>query len=173
MSSQNEARLVEAALSGDKLSFSLLVDKHQQIVISLARQRTLNSSDAEDIAQETFLRAYRDLRKLRQPERFASWLYRIAINVAHEWNRKNRRVLPLEIDPASPASSENPEEEHRRARLLTLVAELPEKYRVPLTLHYVKNMKYEEIAELLGLNESTARSHVHRAKAMLRSKLQY
>ncbi len=164
MASQNDADLVHLTLNGQNDSFAGLVTKYQNTVFNLAYQKSQNRAEAEDIAQEVFLRAYQDLRKLRKPGLFGRWLYGIALNVSRERARVQKPEALLEAIVASEAPSDDAAQE----RLLRLVGELPDKYRLPLTLYFVDGLSHRQIGERLGMAEPTARSRVHRAKAMIR-----
>ena len=162
-------QLVRSALAGDSDAFTQLITMYQKVVFALAYQRYLDRNEAEDIAQDTFLRAYRDLRRLRKPALFGKWLYGIALNVIRERYRKRKPTVPLESIPEPAAAPPPPPDDAERQRqLLAAVAELPPLYRVPLTLHYAQGLGYRRIGEQLGITESSARSRVHRARALLR-----
>jgi RNA polymerase sigma-70 factor (ECF subfamily) len=169
MKKETDGELVGMVLDGKREAFSELIRRYQNGIFSLGYQKTFNRTDAEDVAQEAFLRAYRDLKKLRKPELWGRWLYGIALNISREMGRARKPTSPLEsfMEPPAP-----PTKDERIEELLAVVGSLPDKYRLPLTLHYVENYSYREIAEKLGLEESTARSQVHRAKAMVRQGLQ-
>ena len=137
------------------------------MVFALAFQHTLHPAEAEDVAQETFLRAFRDLARLRDPNRFPAWLYGIALNVIREFSRGRDTAVPLDFAPEPAAEAPDLEERHRQEAVLAGVARLPEKYRIPLTLHYVDGLPYSEIGLTLDMPETTARSLVHRAREML------
>lgn len=166
------AELVRKALDGDRSAFAELVATHQNAVFALACQHAPDRTEAEDITQEAFLRAYRDLRKLRKLERFTAWVYGIALNVAREQTRKAKPLIPLESIPEPPAPAANNEAQRKEQRLFALVAALPAKYRVPLTMRYVQALAYNAIGEALGVAEPTARSLVHRARAMLLERME-
>jgi RNA polymerase sigma-70 factor (ECF subfamily) len=171
MTPHDDAELVRLSLSSDKDAFGVLIRKHQDVVFSLAYQRLGDRGEAEDVSQEAFLRAYRNLNKLKSPTKFASWLYSIAVNTARERLRRRGTVIPFAHvpEPADPPAEEATSD--RADRLLQAVGRLAPKYRIPLTLHYLKGLKYEEIAVVLGIAAASVRSRVHRAKAMLRAKL--
>ncbi len=170
MNHDKVAQLVTSTISGDRNAFGELVTAHQNMVAGLAFQHCRNPTQVEDIAQETFFRAYRDLQKLKKPMLFVSWLCSITVNVAREATRKQSRGQQLNEEPSvGPDVATGPDD--KAVRLLSLVADLPEKYRIPLTLHYVEGLKYAEIAQMLEINESTARSSVHRARLLLRKRL--
>ena len=160
--------LVHQSLAGDRNAFGTLVELHQHIAFALARQQAPGRADAEDITQEAFLRAYTRLGSLKKPALFGKWLCSIVINVARERRRSGRRTVAIDSIPESPARNVDPAERAAVDELLARVAELPPKYRVPLTLRYSGGLQYSEIARILGIRESAARSRVHRARALLR-----
>jgi len=161
-------QLVRQALAGDGDAFGVLIENHQRVAFALARQQAPIRADAEDITQEAFLRAYKHLGRLKKPELFAKWLYSIVINVARERRRAQRHTVPIESIPEIAGPNVDPAERAAMRELLTKVAELPGKYRVPLTMRYAEGLKYSEIGRILGVRETGARSLVHRARAMLR-----
>ena len=164
MGTQSDADLILLVLEGNTEVFVEIVRKYQNTVFSIAYQRTLNHTDAEDVAQEAFLRAYRDLRKLRNRELFGRWLYGIALNVTRERVRARRPEVTLEaiVEPQARP------EDRLSDDLLALVGSLPDKYRLPITMHFVDGLGHRDISRILNLRESTVRSRVHRAKGMLK-----
>lgn len=169
METENKtADLVRQAMSGDKSAFLSLVQLHKAITFSLIYQNAPTASDVEDIAQEAFLRAFQALPRLRSPELFGKWLYGIAMNVAREHRRERGPTVSLESIPDQAAPTPDAAEEDRENRLMLAVSQLPDKYRIPLTLFYVNDLNYHEIGRHIGVNSVTARSLVHRARAKLR-----
>lgn len=162
------AQLVQQTLAGNKDAFCSLVETHQQAAFALAYQQSPTRADAEDITQEAFLRAYKQLGNLRKPALFPKWVYSIVMNVARERRRGQRPTVPIDAIPETAGANMDPAERAAIQDLLSQIAELPEKYRVPLTLRYAKGLKYREIAQQLGIRETAARSRVHRARALLR-----
>lgn len=162
--------LVLSTLAGSKNSFAELIESHERLVFSIAYQQLANHSDANDVAQEVFLRAYSNLGKLRRPEQFTQWLYGIALNVSREFVRKAAPEIPLDsiAEPPAPVP-DDPDPRHRQ--VLELLAKLPAKYSLPLTLRYVYRAKYSDMADLLGITENLARNRVYRAKLMLKHRL--
>jgi RNA polymerase sigma-70 factor (ECF subfamily) len=178
------------ALAGDlDASFETMVRAFQDRIFSFAYRLSGNREDAEEIAQDAFVRAYRALATY-PPERIRSlalqaWLYRIALNAAR--NRfRGRRARFVSVDdgggengeaarrawetPADPRERPDSrlEEKESRAGIASLVAGLPEKYRAPLILRYVEGLKLEEVASILEQPLGTAKSNVHRAVNLLR-----
>lgn len=162
-------KLVAETIAGDRSAFGQLVFAYERLVFGLIRQSVTNQSDIEDAAQETFLRAYRDMGRLKNTAAFGSWLGGIAIRVALEKAREASRTP--RIDPSFEHSPGDAQSRAKEDELVRLLSELPVEYRLPLTLHYVDGLKYSSIAAMLGLTESNARTLVHRARAILKSKL--
>ena len=171
------------ALAGETGAFELLVQRYQDFVYIIALRTVQDRAEAEDVAQETFLRAYQALRTFRGDAKFSSWLYRIAVNrsIAH-LRRKRRDPLlsngderSLDSLSSAPSSQESPEEGAARAELRTrldrAIANLPPEYRIVVTLYHLEERKYREVAEILGLPIGTVKSHLHRARALLRESL--
>jgi RNA polymerase sigma-70 factor (ECF subfamily) len=168
MGQDDAGELVRRSLAGDDGAFERLVEIHEHVVFSLAYQHSPDRSAAEDIAQEAFVRAYRNLGRLRKPSLFGRWLYGITVNVARERARGRKPTVSLESVRDRAAVQGRPEEEADADAVLGLVARLPDAYRIPLTLHYVRGLSYRVIGEQLGIAEATARSRVHRAREKLR-----
>jgi len=143
----------------------------------------VGDSDAEDVAQETFIRAHAALARFRGDSKFSSWLYRIAVNrsLTHA-KRRARRPEPVDLGPgaeglAAVAQDRSPDpaqlvlDDEFRRRVRRAVAELPPRYRAAVTLFYLEEKDSNEVAEVLGIPVGTLKTHLHRARAMLRSAL--
>lgn len=144
-----------------------LVQRYGQAVYRLAYARTGSREDAEDIAQETFLRLVRAAPEFRDEDHCRAWLLRVAANCAGDlfrapWRRKNR---PLE--EAEQIAAPEPE----AGGVLEAVLSLPQGYRVPVHLFYYEGMSIGEIASVLGKREGAVKTRLVRARAMLRDKL--
>ncbi|KIG13469.1 RNA polymerase sigma-70 factor [Enhygromyxa salina] len=172
----DDESLVERANSGgDNAAFAELVRRHQGKVRGLLLRLTGNRTLADDLAQEVFLRAYRGLVGFEGRSRFSTWIYRIAYNVFvnHRTRGKTLSALPEGFENHAPA----PDTELSASRLdlrrdlAGAIATLPERYRVVVTLHYLQDVSYPEIAELLELPIGTVKTHLHRAKKLLREHL--
>lgn len=170
-----DEELVRLAASGDKQAFAELVRRHQGKVRGLLLRLTANPSVADDLAQEVFLRAYRGLVGFEGRARFSTWLYRIAYNVFLNHRTRGRQFDALPAGFESLAAA--PEDEHSATRcdmrrdLSAAIAALPERYRVVVTLYYLQDVSYPEIAEVLDVPLGTVKTHLHRAKKLLRKEL--
>jgi RNA polymerase sigma-70 factor, ECF subfamily len=166
--------LVDAAAAGDRDAFDELVLRHHPAVIGLVRALTGGREDAEDLAQETFVRAWKSLRSFRGESSFRTWLHRVAINVIRTFHareaRMRRFVLPRREAPQEPASSAPPIDTDlaRRQIVERSLAALPEDLRVAVTLRDLQGLEYREIAEMLALPIGTVESRIFRARQRLR-----
>lgn len=172
----DEALVQRAANGGDNAAFAELVRRHQGKVRGLLLRLTNNQSLADDLAQEVFLRAYRGLVGFEGRSRFSTWIYRIAYNVFlnHRTRSKELAALPqgFESSAAAPDTELSPNRLDLRRDLAAAIGELPERYRAVVTLYYLEDVSYPEIAEVLDLPLGTVKTHLHRAKRMLREHLQ-
>ena len=164
--------LVERALAGEERAFEDLVKKHQAPLYYFTLRFVRDEQAAADLAQTTFLRAFKGLQGFKQEASFKTWLYRIAINLSKNYLRdrvKERHVSSEEIDPPSHA---NPLQEligHEKQRLLMQACEkLPERQRLTLTLKVQEGMKYREIAEVLRCSVGTVKANFHHACTKLK-----
>ncbi|MGC8874162.1 MAG: RNA polymerase sigma factor [Chloroflexia bacterium] len=170
---QEEQVWILRTLQGDQEAFAQLVQRYQRQVYNLAYRMLGNVQDAEDVAQETFLRAYRALDAFEIGKKFSCWLLSIASNLCIDLLRR-RKFAWLSLQDVSyrtAAAQEEPvgsalrrEQAHEVQRLLS---RLPEKYRVVVVLRYWYDLSYEEIVEVTGLSLNTVKTRLHRARAML------
>ncbi|HEY1948726.1 MAG TPA: RNA polymerase sigma factor [Bryobacteraceae bacterium] len=182
----DESPLVVRAKAGDVEAFSDLVRHYDRRVFRMAKQITQNDDDAEDVLQETFLKAYTHLDDFQGNSKFYTWLVRIAVNEALMKLRKRRsdRTVPLDepIDTGEDEMireiavwDENPEETYSREELATVldqaVQSLKPAYRTVFVLRDIEEMSIEETAEALGLSISAVKSRLLRARLQLREKL--
>mgnify|MGYP003630339221 FL=1 len=183
--SYTDKELVKRVQQGDKKSFDLLVLKYQNRIIKLVSRYVREQSDAMDIAQEAFLKAYRALPNFRGDSAFYTWLYRIAINTAknhivsmsrrppeaHLENADGEAIALEELQP----DIDNPEHlllaDEIKETILTAMNKLPEDLRVAITLREVEGLTYEEIAEAMDCPIGTVRSRIFRAREAVDIKL--
>lgn len=172
--------IVKRVLVGDIGLFELLIRRHDQRVYRTARAIVRNETDAEDIAQETYLRAFQHLNQFEGRAKFSTWLLRIAIHEALARHRENARFEDLdsipESEPTAQADPRNSPEQmvargEIRAVLQEAVDELPPTLRLVLMLREIEGMSPAEAAEILEISEDNLNVRLHRAKAALREKL--
>ena len=170
-----DAELILAVLErDDRQAFSLLVLRHQSKVRTVLRRLAKGDAAlADDLAQETFVLAWRKLASFRFEARFSTWLYRIAFNAWQSEARKHREVL-LDLDDDGPQGSERYEEMPdiaARVDLERAMAELSDGERAAIGACYYADLSHEEAAAALGMPLGTVKTHVLRAKAKLRARL--
>jgi RNA polymerase sigma-70 factor (ECF subfamily) len=173
--------LVGLTRGGDRESFGALVARYQGHVYGLAYSMVDDWAEAQDIAQETFIRAYTNLDQLRDPARFPAWLRRIAFSVTINWIKAFRPGLvarlgdldmdALDIPDFEPGPPEVVERRELAEAVLRSVAALPPKYRVPLTMFHLDGLSYQKVAEFLDVPLGTAKSLIHRAREKLKLSL--
>ncbi|MCS6872827.1 MAG: sigma-70 family RNA polymerase sigma factor [Anaerolineae bacterium] len=180
MSAEQEAAWLIEARQGDQAAFGELVKLHQHAVYNLAYRMLGNRVEAEDAAQETFLRAYANLDRYDMARPFRTWLLSITSNFCIDRLRR-RRLKWLSIDeplpPRTLLHSAEPEPEavaiasERAALIQRLLAELAPDHRAAVVLHYWYDYSYQEIAEMLRTTESAIKSRLFRARQTLAAKL--
>ena len=177
--------LVERVQKGDRHAFDLLIRKYQHRIVSLVSRYVADSSEAQDVAQEAFIKAYRAIGRFRGESAFYTWLYRIAINTAKNWIvARNRRPPSSDIDAVEAEQyavsgrlkeSSTPENELMREEIETTVydtiASLPDDLRTAIMLREMDGMSYEEIATTMECPIGTVRSRIFRAREAIDEKL--
>ena len=158
--------LVEAAREGDPSAFTQLYHQYWRLVHGILLAR-VPREEAEDLAQDVFLNAWRQLHRLREADAFPAWLARMARNRAHDYHRRSPESVELPEDLAAGAA---PEAEARQA--LAAIQSLPEAYRETLVLRLVEGLTGPEIAGRTGLTAASVRVNLHRGMKLLREKLE-
>ena len=173
--------LIQACLDGNTQAFGELVRRYQDRLYPMLLRLTGSAEDAQDLLQESFLRAYQKLRRFEGGSSFYTWLYRLSVNLALSDKRRMKgkrgpRLSELgpgqEVDPADPSSLAGPsshlEEAERDAQIQDALDRLAPDHRAVVVLKEFEGMPYEEIAETLGIPIGTVRSRLHRARGELK-----
>ena len=182
MKKKDDVQLIHAVLSGDDTAFDILVEKYQKSVHALVWRKIGDFHYAEEITQDTFLRAYQNLSTLRNPSQFLGWLYVIANRLCLNWLREQKPTTHLQSledtsmeEVAKSAYTryvleqrETEATEHRFEIVKKLLATLPESERTVMTLYYLGEMTTKEIGKFLGVSVETIRTRLHRARKRLR-----
>ena len=172
---QEDIALVRRTLTGDQQAFAALVEKYKDSVFNVAYRMLGNPSEAEDVAQETFVRAYTQLHTYKDSHRFSTWLLSIASHLSIDQLRRRRFLaLPLEnvpflewiadagVGPEESALAGEASDEMQR-----VLSVLPAKYRAVLILRYWHDLSYDEIAEALHLTPPLVKARLHRARELV------
>jgi RNA polymerase sigma-70 factor (ECF subfamily) len=171
-------QLVERAREGNRLAFDQLIDRYQGDIYRMIYYRIHRQMDAEDLTQDVFVRAYRSISRLREPQRFRSWLYTIAVNRVNDYLRK-KRVRSIfkssdegpEIQPEADDRRENPEalelvlKEDFWRQVVRIAKKLSKMEREVFMLRFMDDLNIAEIAHILKKSESTVKTHLYRALA--------
>jgi RNA polymerase sigma-70 factor, ECF subfamily len=182
---ENDQQLVQRVQAGDQSAFNLLVLKYQHRVLKLIGRFVSDQSEAQDVAQEAFLKAYRALGSFRGESAFYTWLYRIAINTAkNALVAQRRRPVDFDLDAQDPEGferqaklkeSDTPEgvllTEEIRQVVEKAMEQLPEDLRTAIVLRELDGLSYEEIAEAMDCPVGTVRSRIFRAREAIDKKL--
>jgi len=178
----SDALLVSEVLGGDKERFGVLVNRYRNLALSYIAARVA-AEEVEDLAQETFMRAFRVLPSLREPAAFSSWLLGIANHVCVDWHRARHRLASLDREVAEPAEAAPPfrlppstpaqqaEAAESQRLVLQCLDKLPEAYRITLVMKHMDGLSCPEIAERLGVALGTVTSRLARGYKMLRDDL--
>jgi RNA polymerase sigma-70 factor (ECF subfamily) len=177
-----DGELVQAAAAGSREAFDELVRRHHAAILTLARVLTGGRGDADDLAQEVFVRAWRSLRGFRGESTFRTWLHRVGVNVIRTGQAKQGRLLRMFAPRLSKAEDETfdpPSTEEavdsalaRRQIIDRALAALPEELRLPVTLRDLQGLEYKEISAVLGLPIGTVESRIFRARQRLKPLLE-
>ena len=169
-----DEELVSQTLAGDRDAFGVLVHKYQEMVFAYAFQKVRNETDAEDVMQEVFLRAYRNLYALRHPHRFRSWLYTIMSNECNRWLARVAKTRGHEVMLTDAAADAVPVEpahtvptEGWRVELEQAIAALSDENRIAVSMFYMGDRSLKEISEFLGVSVNTVQGKLHRARQQL------
>jgi RNA polymerase sigma-70 factor, ECF subfamily len=178
---QDDLILVSASKNGDQEAFAQLVQRYQRLVFNLVYRMLQQYDEATEITQETFLAAWQGLPSFRGDARFPTWLYRIAYNCSLKQLELRKRDRALQVALEAEKTLENADDEQRenaeldaRDRQLLVqehLSHLPAKYRIVLILRHLQDMTYEEMAEILTMPIGTIKTHLFRARNLLKERL--
>ncbi len=177
----NDGQLLTRSRARDADAFAQLVNRHKDQIVNYLARLTGCRDRAEDIAQETFVRFYKQIHHYREEGTLSAYLFRIATNLVRSEERRKRRWQMLQPilsyggfadnghQPASPQAEALASEEHRE--VTRALASLDVLYRAPLVLREIEGLSYQQIAAALGCNEGTVKSRLHRGRQMLKQRL--
>jgi RNA polymerase sigma-70 factor (ECF subfamily) len=173
MEATAEEALVQRAARGDEDAFAVLLNRYKGMMYSMAYRLMRDPGRAEDMAQETFIKAYAALPGFRGQSKFSSWLYRICYNTCISELRK--RKPEVELDEAMAVDIDGPVEAYRTKGIQEVVqdevSKLPDDYRAAITMYHFNGLSYEEIAQMTRKPMGTVKAHIHRARAVLKTRL--
>jgi RNA polymerase sigma factor (sigma-70 family) len=180
-SREQDLEAVNRVLSGDSSAFQLLQNKYNRIIIALVRKMVRNEDDVEDLAQETFIKAYKALKTFQPGYSFSAWIYRIASNTCIDFLRKKRFMTVslsqpvgnsdddyfFEIEDKSYVPDIGVLADERKKALKEAIENLPDNYREIIKLRHEEEMDYNQISKQLDLPLGTVKAHLFRARKLL------
>ncbi|MCA1030197.1 sigma-70 family RNA polymerase sigma factor [Bacillus timonensis] len=171
----SDESIIQGILTGQTDLFKIIVSRYQHKVISVALKVTPNQKDAEDIAQEVFIQVYKSLENFKGSASFSTWIYRITMNKALDFKRKQSNIKQMNINESyhlQDYSSLLPEayilQKGEQETIRNLISKLPERYQSVVQLYYMEECTYKEIGDRLGIATKTVESRLYRAKALLK-----
>ncbi len=165
---------VEKVLSGNTSAFAYFVNTYQEMAVNIAYRICENMQDAEDVVQESFVKAYKNLHTFRLESKFSTWLYRIVFNTAVTFTKAKMWVVDDEVETAaidlsSDLDTDSQLEISETSEIVSYVlSKMPKAYGLMLTLFYLEDNSIKEIAEITGLNNSNVKVMLHRARKMFK-----
>ena len=164
----DEKEQIRASLRGDHEAFEALVRRYQKMIHALTFHMTGSLADADDLAQETFVHAYRHLTQFRSEAKFSSWLYRIAVNHCINWQKRSQRIQRLHEKWAEEDNSSSPED-HGLSKLVNeALLKLHPKQRAAIVLTTYDGLGHAEAAKILGCSETTVSWRIFTARQKLK-----
>jgi RNA polymerase sigma-70 factor (ECF subfamily) len=170
MADFDERELIDRCRAGDDSAFGELVDRYKNLVYAMVCRMVTDRSQADDLAQEVFVKVHRGLPYFRGDARLSTWIYRIVSNVCFQ--ERARRAPRALAEPREQGSNDAAFADFElRDRLDKAMAQLPENYRFLIAAHYLQGVQYEALAETLKIPVGTVKTHLYRAKRRLRELL--
>lgn len=177
----DEKDLIQKSQEGNEEAYGVLVETYKTKVFNMAYSLTLNREVADDLAQEVFIKVFYALPRFKGKAAFSTWLHQITVNHTRDYLRKSSRIrqVPFEETKGDLSTHEDEAEKREREEELTqrkkivheVIAALPEKCRIILSLRDIQGLPYEEISRVLSISPGTVDSRLHRARKMLKKKI--
>ena len=174
ITTEQEFLLIDRILTGDREAYATLVDRYKSYAFTIALKIVGNRPEAEEVAQDAFIKAFHYLKNFNREAKFSTWLYRIVFNTGISYKRKNRHQFQgfentvLAYEQGADDDLHRDEKQHF---ILMAMEKLNEADRLAIQLYYIKEFSLEETAEMMGQNENTIKVRVHRARQRLADEL--
>lgn len=174
ITSEEEYLLIDRILAGDRNLYATLVDKYKSYAYTLAMKVLENRPDAEEAAQDAFIKAFHYLKGFNKQAKFSTWLYRIVFNTAISYKRKRKpafQSIENSIVEYSERADQKTEQDDKQVFLMKAMDKLNEADRLAIQLFYIKEFSMEEVADMMGQNINTIKVRIHRARLRLADEL--
>ncbi|NLP46365.1 MAG: sigma-70 family RNA polymerase sigma factor [Epulopiscium sp.] len=165
--------IIQQCLSGDKNAFEELVNRYKNLVYSIILRMTNDTEEANDLAQEVFIKVYRNLDKYSPQYKFSTWIIRITTNLVIDHRRKQKQAtISLDNMIYEPVAEGTPEESYlrqeRRNAVQSILDQMPDMYRIPIILYHQQGLSYKEIADVIDEPLSKVKNRIFRARKMIK-----
>jgi len=181
MAEPTDARLIEETLKGNPEAFGVLVERYRDAVFGAVLSRIAGFSDAQDVAQETFIEAYRSLSSLREPVAFPGWLHTIACRQCSRWHRSRSSALADEMSELERRADLTPQDallpdealdrQELRDQVMATIRSLPSHLREAITFYYIDGLSYEDIGRFLSVPPSTVKGRLQSGRKRLKERM--
>lgn len=171
---QDEFVLIDRILAGDKQAYAVLVDRYKSYAFTIAFKILDNRAEAEEAAQDSFIKAFHYLKGFNRKAKFSTWLYRIVFNTAISYKRKDRQVfqsIENSIVEYSEQADKDMEREDKQVFVAQAMDKLNEADKLAIQLFYIQEFSLDEVAELMGQPTNTIKVRIHRARQRLADEL--
>lgn len=182
----NEQKIIKQLKSGDYSNYDKIVDSYKNRVFGMAYKFTNDYDEAQDLAQEVFLKIYRQIKNFREESKLSTWIYRISVNTCLDWKKKKERIKSINF--SNMVNEENkdqtidikdesmlPDEiilrDEDQKQIHKLIYELSDKYKSVLIMYHFNEMSYQDISKALNIPERTVETRLYRARRMLKDKI--
>ncbi len=182
----NEAFMIKKLQQGNKKVFSTLVDDYKNKIFSMAYKFTNDYCEAQDLAQEIFLKIYKEVSSFNGDSKLSTWIYKVSINTCLDWKRKNARENVIDFTSISRdvdcnilnyihSDEELPEDkiikDEKQKEIHSIIFDMSDIYKSIIIMYHFNNMSYEEIANTLNISKKTVETRLYRARKILKTKL--
>ena len=174
--SKSDFELVQMAVDGDELAFEEILERYKNLVYSVVFRMVADSEDANDIAQEVFIKVYKNLDRYSPEFKFSTWVIRIATNTVIDFRRRKKQefvsIDEMETELPDIVTPENKYvEKETKSELMNAINSMPDMYKTPIVLYHLEGLSYQEISSILGVSMSKIKNRIFRGRKILKDEI--